>query len=92
MVATFLYTLSFADRAPLLITGAEKDHTVPVSVSRSIYKKYEKSPAQTDFIEFPGRPHLLMAGDGWEEVAGRINDWIESVLAPEQAHEGAPVS
>jgi len=81
-----------ADRAPLLITAGEKDHTVPASVSRSIYKKYEKSPAQTDLIEFPGRPHLLMAGDGWEEVAGRINDWIESVRAPEQAREGAPVS
>jgi pimeloyl-ACP methyl ester carboxylesterase len=79
------------DRAPLLITGGAQDHTVPASVSRSIYKKYEKSSAQTDFVEFPG-PHLLMAGEGWEAVAGRINDWIESVRAPEQEREGAPVS
>ena len=31
------------DRAPLLIVGAEQDHTVPASVSRAQYKKYEHS-------------------------------------------------
>ena len=31
-------------RAPLLIVGAEKDHTVPASVARAQYKKYERSP------------------------------------------------
>jgi pimeloyl-ACP methyl ester carboxylesterase len=81
-----------ADRAPLLITAGGKDHTVPASVSRSIYNKYKKSPAQTDFVEFPGRPHLLMAGDGWEEVADKINSWIESVRALAEAREGASVS
>jgi hypothetical protein len=29
-------------RAPLLIVGADKDHTVPASVSRAQYKKYER--------------------------------------------------
>jgi len=78
------------DRAPLLITAGEKDHTVPASVSRSIYKKYEKSTARTELVEFPGRPHLMMAGDGWQEVAAKIDGWLESVLAP--AGEGAAVS
>ena len=32
------------ERAPLLIVGAEKDHTVPASVSKAQYKKYEKFP------------------------------------------------
>jgi pimeloyl-ACP methyl ester carboxylesterase len=81
-----------ADRAPLLITAGEKDHTVPASISRSIYKKYGKSPAKTDFVEFAGRPHLLMAGDGWEEVAGSVANWIESVGAPQAAHPETPVS
>src|SRR6266540_5369186 len=31
------------NRAPLLIVGAEKDHTVPASLSRKQYERYEKS-------------------------------------------------
>src|SRR5207244_868149 len=53
------------DRAPLLIVGAEKDHTVPASLSHKQYEKYGSSPAQTDYVAFPGRPHLMMAADGW---------------------------
>ena len=68
------------ERAPLLIVGAEKDHTVPASVSRAQYKKYEQSSAQTDYLEFEGRPHLIMAGEGWEEVAAAIDSWLDGVL------------
>lgn len=67
------------DRAPLLITAGEKDNTVPASVSRSIYKKQRHSPARTDLIEFKGRPHMLMAGDGWEEVAARVEGWLAAL-------------
>ena len=69
-----------AERAPLLIVGAEKDHTVPASLSHKQYEKYERSPAQTDYIEFEGRPHLLMVADGWEEVAEAIDAWLDGVL------------
>ena len=69
------------DRAPLLIIGAEKDHTVPASVAKKQYEKYEKSSAQTDYVEFPGRPHLMMVSEGWEEIAGRIESWLIGVLA-----------
>jgi pimeloyl-ACP methyl ester carboxylesterase len=68
------------DRAPLLIVGAEKDHTVPASLSHKQYEKYEKSTAQTDYIEFPGRPHLMMVAEGWEEIAAQIESWIARVL------------
>src|SRR3954449_2665551 len=68
------------ERAPLLIGGAEKDHTVPASVSHAQYKKYEKSPARTDYLEFAGRPHLLVAGEGWEEVAAAVDSWLDGVL------------
>jgi hypothetical protein len=47
--------------------GAEKDHTVPASLARKQYEKYERSPATTEYVEFEGRPHLLMAAEGWEE-------------------------
>lgn len=69
------------DRAPLLIVGAEKDHTVPASLSHKQYEKYEKSEAQTDYIEYPGRPHLMMVAEGWQEIAGGIEQWIEGMLA-----------
>ena len=80
------------DRAPLLITAGEQDHTVPASVSRAIYKKYAKSTAHTELIEFPGRPHLMMAGDGWEDVAAKIEGWVEAVLTAAPAREETAVS
>jgi alpha-beta hydrolase superfamily lysophospholipase len=71
-----------AERAPLLIVGAEKDNTVPASLSQKQYEKYERSPAQTEYLEFEGRPHLLMAAEGWEEVAAAIDSWLDGVLEP----------
>lgn len=68
------------DRAPLLIVGAEKDNTVPASLSHKQYEKYEKSQAQTDYLEFPGRPHLMMVAEGWEEIAAVIESWLEGAL------------
>ncbi len=76
------------ERAPLLIVGNEKDHTVPASVAKKQYEKYQSSPAQTDYIEFAGRPHLAMVGEGWEEVAGGIETWLSGVLVAEPARSG----
>ena len=79
------YTLKAEDRAPLLIVGAEKDHTVPASVAEKQFKKYEKSSSETDYVEFKGRPHLMMTAEGWEEIAARIESWIEGVIARSRA-------
>lgn len=68
------------DRAPLLIVGAAEDHTVPASLSKAAYKRYEKSTAKTDYIEFEGRPHLHMAAPDWEEVAEAIDVWLGESL------------
>lgn len=81
-----------ADRAPLLITAAEHDHTTPSSVARENYGKYSHVDAVTEFVEFPGRSHLLTAGDGWEEVAQYVADWLDRVLRPAAVgaeHQGA---
>ncbi len=75
-----------SDRAPLLITVGEHDHTVPPKTARANFEKYGKSGAVTDFVEFPGRSHLLVVGDGWEEVASTVADWVGKVVA------GAPRS
>jgi pimeloyl-ACP methyl ester carboxylesterase len=68
------------ERAPLLIVGLGEDNTVPASLSRKQYEKYERSPAETEFVEFKGRPHLAMAADGWEEIAASIDSWLDGVL------------
>jgi pimeloyl-ACP methyl ester carboxylesterase len=72
------------DRAPLLVVGAEKDQTVPASLSHKQYEKYDKSKAQTDYIEFEGRPHLMMIGEGWEEIAAGIESWLTGVREKER--------
>jgi pimeloyl-ACP methyl ester carboxylesterase len=69
------------DRAPLLIVGAEKDNTVPASLAKKQFEKYEGSAAQTDYLEFPGRPHLMIVAEGWEEIAGGIERWLDGALA-----------
>jgi len=70
------------ERSPLLITVGEHDHTVPPAVAKENFHKYRDVAATTDFVEFPGRSHLLMDGDGWEEVAQYIADWLDRVLRP----------
>jgi hypothetical protein len=50
----------------------DQDHTVPAALSKKHYKKYEKSPTQTDYLEFAGRPHLMMTTEKWAEIAGAI--------------------
>jgi pimeloyl-ACP methyl ester carboxylesterase len=67
-------------RAPLLIVGADQDHTVPASLSKAQYKRYERSPAKTDYLEFEGRPHLHMIAPDWQEVAVAIDSWLDGVL------------
>jgi alpha-beta hydrolase superfamily lysophospholipase len=66
----------------LLIIGADEDQTVPASLAHKQYKKYAKSEAaQTDYLEFAGRPHLMMVAEGWEEIAAAIESWLDGVLA-----------
>ena len=61
--------------APLLMIAGEKDHIMPPSVNRSNAKHWAKSPAITEYVEFPGRSHWICAEPGWEEVADHALDW-----------------
>ena len=63
-------------RGPLLITAGGQDHTVPAAISTSTRRLYHKSPAVTDFIEFPDRGHSLTIDHGWREVAQAVLDWL----------------
>jgi hypothetical protein len=70
-----------------LIVGASEDHTVPASLAKAQYKRYERSPAQTDYLEFEGRPHLHMAAPDWQEVAVAIDSWLDGVLEAPSAEQ-----
>ena len=64
-------------RGPLLLTAGGKDHTVPKAITTATRKLYHKSPAITDFVEFPDRGHSLTIDSGWREVAQYAADWLD---------------
>jgi hypothetical protein len=52
---------------------------VPASLTKAQYKRYERSPAKTDYLEFEGRPHLHMVAPDWQEAAAAIDSWLSGV-------------
>ena len=70
-----------SDRAPLLLIAGGEDHQIPAAVVRDNYQKYADSEAVTDFKEFPGRSHLIIAQPGWEEVAAYALSWAKAKAA-----------
>jgi alpha-beta hydrolase superfamily lysophospholipase len=65
------------ERKPLLLIAGERDHVVAAGLNRSNFHKYARSKARTDFKEFPGRAHWIIAQQGWEEVADYALRWLE---------------
>ena len=49
---------------------------MPAAVNRSNADKYAKSPAVTDFCEFPDRDHFTCEAPGWESVADYALTWV----------------
>ena len=64
-------------RAPLLMIAGGVDRIVPAAINRGNHRKYARSKAVTDFREFPGRSHWIIAQPGWQEVAGYVAEWLE---------------
>jgi pimeloyl-ACP methyl ester carboxylesterase len=78
------------DRAPLLVVGNDRDHTVPASVSREAAKRLGKSKAVVDYKEYAGRPHFTAGAPGWEAVADYVLDWaIRHATGTEQVPAAA---
>lgn len=65
-------------RSPLLLIGGANDRLVPSVQNRINYKKYAHSKAITDYKEFPNRSHLIVAQEGWQEVAEYALAWAQS--------------
>jgi pimeloyl-ACP methyl ester carboxylesterase len=62
-------------RAPLLVIGNGKDHTVPASVSKEAATRLAKSGATVDYKEYADRPHFTAGAPGWEDVADYALEW-----------------
>ena len=51
--------------APLLITGSDRDRLISPRLSRAAYAIQRTASASTDYREFAGRSHFLIAEPGW---------------------------
>jgi hypothetical protein len=81
------------DRAPLLLIAGTEDHLSPPSLIQSIYKNYARSTAETTYREFARRSHLIVAQDGWREVAEYALNWAITTTEPAgRVHPSAEAS
>jgi pimeloyl-ACP methyl ester carboxylesterase len=62
------------NRAPLLFISGSEDHLMPPAIQRSNANHY-KSDSITEVVVYDGRPHLLPAQEGWEEIADYALQW-----------------
>lgn len=63
-------------RPPLLLIAGERDHIIPPSLNRANASRYPASAGTTDFKEFSGRTHWIIAEEGWQEVADHALAWL----------------
>lgn len=64
-------------RTPLLFIAGGKDNIIPASLNYANFRKYENTPAITDYKQFPERNHWTLLQPGREAVAAYIEDWLE---------------
>ena len=70
----------FAGRGPLLIIAAEKDHTVPLSISRASFRLQKKNAGPTEIVEMQDCGHSLVFDSRWEDVAKKAMDFITRMV------------
>jgi pimeloyl-ACP methyl ester carboxylesterase len=63
-------------RGPLLLIAGGQDHTVPATITMATRRLYHRSPAVTDYRDFPDRGHSLTIDHGWREIATYALDWL----------------
>ncbi|SFQ65483.1 Lysophospholipase, alpha-beta hydrolase superfamily [Roseivivax halotolerans] len=65
-----------AQRGPLLIIAAERDNTVPATVSRAAYRIQTRDTSVTELVTLPDAGHSLVIDSGWERVAQTALNFI----------------
>jgi pimeloyl-ACP methyl ester carboxylesterase len=63
------------ERAPLLFVSGTEDNIMPPKVQWSNAAHYKSAKTLTENVEFGGKPHLLPAAPGWEEIADYVLAW-----------------
>ena len=63
------------ERAPLLFVAGSEDNIMPPKVQWSNATHYKSAKTVTEVVEFGGKPHLLPAAPGWEEIADYVLAW-----------------
>ena len=70
-------------RAPLLFVAGSEDNIMPPKVQWSNAAPYRSDRTLTEVVEFGGKPHLLPAAPGWEEIADYVLAWaVRQATAP----------
>jgi len=70
------------ERGPMLLVGADKDHTVPPPVVHASFKKQHRNPGVTEMTTMPGRGHALTIDRGWPEVADTALTFVRRFVQP----------
>ena len=65
------------DRGPMLIIGADSDHTVPTAIAKAAYKRQRRNEGVTEYYEFKGRGHALTIDAGWRDVADKAAEFVK---------------
>lgn len=65
--------------APLLFIAGSADHIMPASLNYTNYKKYKNSSSITNYKEFEGKNHYVLALPSWQDEAGFAKDWINGL-------------
>ena len=69
------------ERGPLLIICGEKDHTVPWAIAHASFKRQERNPGITEFVEMPNRGHALVVDSGWRAVADTALGFVKRFVS-----------
>jgi pimeloyl-ACP methyl ester carboxylesterase len=70
-----------AERGPLLIISADRDHTVPWAIANASYKKQRGNESVTEIVKLEGRGHALTIDAGWRDVADTALAFVDRFVA-----------
>lgn len=65
--------------APLLFIAGGKDTIFSPSLTKRISKAYKPEAGRVDYKEFSDKSHFIAGERGWQDVAGYVQQWIQSL-------------
>jgi pimeloyl-ACP methyl ester carboxylesterase len=69
------------EHVPLLFIGGDRDHLTPLAAVRRNAKAYKAHGGTVACEVFAGRSHFICNQDGWEDVADRCLEFLETSVA-----------